>query len=191
MNHLYARISTDDRDQKIETQIQFIQMQHDIDVIWTDEGVRGKSDPLSRDGFSSMYKSLQPGDVVYVVEISRISRQTIKTLSLYAELGSMGVTVVSLSEGKFDLSNPDDYFRLTILAGINQRESQVLGRRVKMGMVAAKQRGVHCGRSSDGDMSLAQQMLSEGFTVADIVTKSGVSRATVYRLRKENAQNAI
>lgn len=184
MNHLYARISTDDRDQKIETQVEFIQMQYDIDVIWTDEGVRGKSDPLSRDGFSSMHKSLQPGDVVYVVEISRISRQTIKTLSLYAELGAMGVTVVSLSEGKFDLSNPDDYFRLTILAGINQRESQVLGRRVKMGMVAAKARGVHCGRHSGGDMPLAQQMLSEGFTVADIVTKSGVSRATVYRLRK-------
>lgn len=187
MKHLYARISTDDKCQDISTQLHLITSQHEIDMQWTDEGVRGKSNPLERPGFSSMFSILMRGDVVYVMEISRISRDTITTLNLYQQLGKMGVKVVSLADGEFDLSNPDDIFRLTLLAGLNQRESGVMGRRISIGMQRAKAQGVQLGRKSTGNKSLAFQMLSEGCTVADIVAQTGVSRATVFRMRKEAA----
>jgi len=185
MKHLYARISTDDKGQDISTQLHLVNSKHKVDMTWTDEGVRGKSNPLERDGFRSMFSVLMPGDTIYVMEISRISRDTITTLNLYQQLGKMGVKVVSLADGEFDLSDPDDMFRLTIFAGLNQRESGVMGRRISIGMQRAKAQGVELGRKTTGDKAKAAQMLSEGCTVAAIVSQTGVSRATVFRMKKE------
>lgn len=190
MKHLYARISTDDRNQNIDTQLHMILSMHpDIDVIWTDEGVRGKSEPLDREGFRNLYSSLEPSDEIVVMELSRISRKTIKMLSLYEELNSKGVTITSLSEGTFKGGNYDDYFRLTILAGVNQRESHVMGTRIKAGMARARNEGKLLGRKSTGDMEAAKRMLNDGHSsIPHVVTVTGVSRATLYRMKKELSQ---
>ncbi|MBZ0057462.1 MULTISPECIES: recombinase family protein [unclassified Leclercia] len=186
MQHIYARISTDDKKQTIETQRTLLKNAYPAALfMYCDEGVSGSSRPDSRTGWNQLVSMLQPGDSVHVLEISRISRDLIETLEVFRQLARMGVTITSEREGTFDLNDPEDEFRLSLLASLNRREKGVIQKRVKLGMAAAKARGVHCGRKSDGDTGLALDLLREGYSVTDTVLKSGVSRATVYRLRKE------
>lgn len=184
MKHLYARISTDDKKQTIETQRTLLKNAYpDALFLYCDEGVSGSSAPDSRQGWNDLLNSVQPGDSVHVLEISRISRDLIQTLEVFRLLAAKGVTITSEREGTFDLNNPDDEFRLSLLASLNRREKGIIQRRVKLGMEAAKARGVHCGRKSTGDMDSAKTMLQSGVSIADIVAATGVSRATVYRLK--------
>lgn len=186
MKHLYARISTDDKKQTIEGQRTLLKNAHpEALYLYADIGVSGSSHPESRQGWNDLMSMIQPGDSVHVLELSRVSRDLIETIETFRKLAKMGVTIVSEREGVFDLTDPEDEFKLSLLASLNRREKGIIQKRVKLGMQAAKARGVHCGRKSDGDMTLAAQMLSEGRTVADIITVTGVSRASVYRLKRE------
>lgn len=185
MKHFYARISTDDKKQTIETQRIILKDAHpDALFMYADEGVSGSSRPDSRTGWNQLMSMVQYGDTVHVLEISRISRDLIETIQVFRELARKGVRIISEREGEFDLNEPDDEFRLSLLASLNRREKGIIQKRVKLGMQAAKARGVHCGRKSDGDTATAQKMLAEGHCVPEIVTATGVSRATVYRLKK-------
>ncbi|AIX51366.1 hypothetical protein PSNIH1_14590 [Pantoea sp. PSNIH1] len=189
MKHIYARISTDDKNQTIATQRTLLLRSHpDALFMYTDEGVSGSSRPDSRKGWNDLISMIKPGDSVHVLEISRISRDLVETLEVFRELAKKGVSIISEREGEFDLNEPDDEFRLSLLASLNRREKGIIQKRVKLGMQAAKARGVHCGRKTTGDKALAEKMLSEGCTVADIVAQTGVSRATVFRMRKQAVQ---
>lgn len=190
MKHIYARISTDDKNQTIATQRTLLLRSHpDALFMYTDEGVSGSSRPDSRKGWNDLISMIKPGDSVHVLEISRISRDLVETLEVFRELAKKGVSIISEREGEFDLNEPDDEFRLSLLASLNRREKGIIQKRVKLGMQAAKARGVHCGRKTTGDKAMAEKMLSDGCTVADIVTVTGVSRATVFRMRKQAAQD--
>lgn len=188
MKHIYARISTDDKNQTVATQRTLLLRSHpDALFMYTDEGVSGSSRPDSRKGWNDLITMIKPGDSVHVLEISRISRDLVETLEVFRELAKKGVRIISEREGEFDLNEPDDEFRLSLLASLNRREKGIIQKRVKLGMQAAKARGVHCGRKSTGDKNLAEKMLQDNATVADIVNQTGVSRATVFRMRKEAA----
>lgn len=184
MKHFYTRISTDDKKQTTETQRRILMRSHpDCLFMFSDEGVSGSSTPASRKAWNQLLSTVQPGDSVHVLEISRISRDTFETVAVFRELAAMGVTVTSEREGAFDLNNPDDEFRLTLLASLNRREKGIIQQRVKLGMEAAKARGVHCGRKSVGEVELAKVMLRDGVAIPEIVAATGVSRASVYRLK--------
>lgn len=191
MKALYARISTDDKNQTIETQTHLLTGKYpDALFLFTDEGVRGKSHPTERKGWSDLVASIETCSIteVHVVSISRISRDLMHTFEVFKAMAERGVLLVSESEGTFDLSNPEDEFRLTLLAGLNKRETAVMGKRIKWGMERAKANGVTLGRKTDGDRRLAQKLLSEDCPVAQVISQSGLSRATVYRMKSEKSE---
>lgn len=192
MKHLYARISTDDKNQTIETQRTLLTQAHsDALFMYADAGVSGSSLPSERKGWNDLLSMLKPGDSVIVLELSRISRDLDHARAILKEFAKNNITIISLREGSFNWNNEQDSFNFSLLSLLNEREKRVIQSRVKLGMEAAKQRGIHCGRKSTGDKALAEKMLQENATVADIVAHTGVSRATVFRMRKEASQNAL
>ena len=154
------------------------------DAVYDDSGVSGAIACMDRPAFAAMMSVLLPGDTVIVYSISRLGRTASDTLSVIEEFKRKNIGLVSHTEG-FDVTKPVGKLVVTILAGVAEMEREVLRERVKAGMDRAKADGIHCGRSMSDAGVLARDLLSQGVPPSEVILKSGLSKAMVYRLKKE------
>ncbi|MBR3475670.1 MAG: recombinase family protein [Candidatus Methanomethylophilaceae archaeon] len=146
---LYARVSTDDKDQTNDTQIRQLRQYCDskgwvvLDV-YTDE-MTGKN--VSRPGFRSLKGRITERDVDYVVARNqdRISREpsdyqdfvefckTYRVRIRYCDNGATPETV-------------DGVILDSVQAGLAKADNMKRSSTTKAGMETARLRGVHCGR---------------------------------------------
>ncbi|MGM8868825.1 recombinase family protein [Enterobacter hormaechei] len=181
---IYARVSTSDKGQDIQTQIHSICEAHsDVMMTFIDEGVSGTVSPSKRVGFARMMSILKPGDVVVITAYDRLSRNTIDFLNLLDELKAKGVSLVSMRE-RIDTSTSQGYFMATQFMAMAKYERDLISERTKLKLNKLKAEGKVLGRHSTGDTAKAAEMITEGCSVAGIVSVTGVSRATVYRMKK-------
>ena len=85
-------------------------------------------------------------DAVLVTELSRWGRSTIDLLATLRELEAWRVSVIALSGMAFDLGSATGRMMATVIAGIAEFERDLMGERIKSGLVAAKARGRVLGR---------------------------------------------
>lgn len=181
---IYARVSTADKGQTIENQTHAICEAHsDVMMTFCDKGVSGTVNPSKRPGFARMMSIIKPGDVVVIAAFDRLSRNTKDFLTLIDELKAKGVSLVSMRE-RLDTSTSQGYLMATQFMGFAQYERDLISERTKASLKRLKDEGKQLGRHSSGDTDKAAKMVSEGCSVADIVSVTGVSRATVYRMKK-------
>lgn len=181
---IYARVSTNDKGQTIENQTHAICEAHsDVMMTFCDEGISGTVAPSKRPGFNRMMSVIKSGDVVVIAAFDRVSRNTKDFLSLIDELKAKGVSLVSLRE-RIDTTTSQGYLMATQFMAFAQYERDLISERTKASLKRLKDEGKVLGRHSTGDLVEAAKMLSEGCSVADVVSVTGVSRATVYRMKK-------
>jgi DNA invertase Pin-like site-specific DNA recombinase len=88
-------------------------------------------------------------DVVLTWKIDRLARSLNHLAQLLAEFQTNRVALVCPSQGIDTTdSNPCAEFQINILAAVAQFERELIVERVKVGIAAAKQRGVKLGRPS-------------------------------------------
>ena len=182
----YARVSTED--QSLDRQIdQLVAAGVDPRNIYK-EKISGKK--RQRPELDRMLAELMVGDVVVIAELSRVSRSTKDTLEIIDAIRSRGAAIKSLAETWLDTSsdNPSAQLILTIMAGLVQFERDQTAARVKDGLAAAKKRGRVGGRPSKQNEKAesVRAMAKGGMRICDIVTQTGLSRSTVYRILREH-----
>ncbi|HGA8481263.1 TPA: recombinase family protein [Salmonella enterica subsp. enterica serovar Virchow] len=181
----YVRVSTDD--QTTENQIAAIKARYPDARIINEDATSGKVATLKRPMFKSMFDLLAPGDLVVTVAVDRIGRNTIDVLQTVEAIQAKGASVSCMREG-FDLSTPAGVAMLTIIAAFAKMELAIQAERRAAGIKRAQAAGIHCGRPSKGDAATVGALFAAGKTWQEIASITGLSKSTIYRLKREAAE---
>ena len=192
----YIRAST--KDQNLARQIEMMK-QEDVNKVFS-EKVRGKD--MNRKELKALLKFAREGDEIIVSSLDRLGRdyQDIKEIVRQLQQRCIKLTIIDAPFLNFNTGNNTldtamfDMF-LSLLGYIAQNEREKILERQRQGIKLAKQRGVYKGRpiqyhehAKNAKDRLTyhnlKRMLDEHLGVTQIAKENGISRQTVYIIRK-------
>ncbi|EAD2781182.1 MULTISPECIES: recombinase family protein [Listeria] len=161
-----------------------------MDIIF-EEKVSGAA--KDREQLQKMLEDLQEGDIIYATDLTRITRSTQNLFELIDLIRRKKASLKSLKDTWLDLSedNPYSQFLITVMAGVNQLERDLIRMRQREGIELAKKEGKFKGRlkkyhKNHAGMKYAVKLYKEGgMTVNQICEITNVSRASLYRRLSE------
>lgn len=183
----YVRVSS--ASQNLTRQIQQLK-EIGIDIIYKEQ-VSGAT--KNREQLQKLLEDLQEDDTIYVTDLTRITRSTQDLFELVDFIRNKKANLKSLKDIWLDLSeeNPYSQFLITIMAGVNQLERDLIRMRQREGIELAKKEGKFKGRvkkyhKNHAGMNYAVKLYREGnMTVKQICEITNVSRASLYRKLSE------
>lgn len=180
----YARVSTAQQD-----------LDRQIDAL-TAAGIPGEriyrdkksGATIDRHGLHAALDYARDGDVIVVHTLDRLGRTVRDTLNLIHDLAERGVGVRNLADPiRVDSTNPDDpmaQLAVVLLALFGQMERTYTLERAAHARAVATAKGRRVGRPVVVDaakLEYAAHLRDTGATVAEIVTKTGIPRTSLYR----------
>lgn len=126
-------------------------------------------------------------DVVLTWKIDRLARSLNHLAQLLAEFHTYKVALVCPSQGIDTTdSNPCAEFQINILAAVAQFERELIVERVRVGIAAAKQRGVKLGRPSKMDKRQddIRKLVAEGRSAAEISRELSIPYSTASEMAR-------
>lgn len=134
---------------------------------------RGSGTSRDRGSLAVMMDEVREGtvDIVLTWKIDRLARSLNHLAQLLAEFQTHKVALVCPSQGiDTTASNPCAEFQINILAAVAQFERELIIERVKVGIVAAKQRGIRLGRPRKNDRHFdhVRKLIADGRNAAEI-----------------------
>lgn len=189
MRYGYVRVSTVHQDTARQ---EVLMKELGVDRVFVDK-CTGKN--TARPMLEEMFRVLEAGDVVVVESYSRMSRSTKDLLTIVEKLEEMGVGFISRKEA-VDTSTPTGRMLLTVIAGLNQFEREVMLERQResiaaMPVIGGKKVSARTGRGFgrpkaevDGGLmaDLKRRQRSGELTVKECCEKLGIGRSTWYAL---------
>lgn len=174
----YSRVSTSDQSTDIQITALKAAGCHTI----RSEKVSGKS----RDGrneLATILDFLRDGDQLVVHKLDRLGRNTRDVLNLVHEIESKGASLKVL-EPEIDTSGPMGKMILTVLGMVSEMELSFIKDRQRLGIEAAKLKGVYKGRPTSVDHDLVKKLRNDGMGATAIAKQVGCSRGAVYKILK-------
>ena len=179
----YIRVSSES--QNLKRQLQQLN-EIGMDIIYQ-EKILGAT--MDRKELQRLLEELQPGDTIFVTDLTRITRSTKDLFSLIEQIRDKNAYLKSLKDTWLELSeeNPYSQFLITIMAGVNQLERDLIRTRQREGIEIAKKEGKFKGRvrkyhDNHAGMNYAVKLYHEGnMTVKEICQITNISRASLYR----------
>jgi len=180
----YARVSTTEQD----TQLQI----HALTAAGCDRIYQEKLSgaKLDRPELQQCLKSLREGDTLIVWKLDRLGRSLGHLMGVVSELETRKIGFKSLTEN-IDTTSPTGKLIFHIFGSLAEFERGLIRERVKAGIQAARNRGVHCGRKdalSAKDKELAITLLAGGTTKKDVSKHFGITRMTLYNMLKKTGE---
>ncbi|BAI71828.1 hypothetical protein AZL_011900 [Azospirillum sp. B510] len=154
---------------------------------------------LARPELFRLLADSQPGDLILVEQVDRLSRLTAADWTrLRAELDQRQIRVVALDlPTSWMLAAPTDEFTarmfsavnsmmLDVLAAVARKDYEDRRRRQAQGQAKAKEAGLYRGRPADEKRNAGiAAMLAKGLTYSQIQATTGASRATIAKIAKK------
>lgn len=141
-----------------------------------------------RPGLAAALNYARKGDVIVVHTLDRLGRTVRDTLNVIHELGERGVGLRTLADPiKVDTSQPEDpmaQLAVVLLALFAQMERTYSLERAAHARAVATAKGRRVGRPVTVDsnkLAWAAHLRDEGHTIAEIVSKTGIPRTSLYR----------
>jgi DNA invertase Pin-like site-specific DNA recombinase len=199
----YLRASTEDQDaNRARDQLKAFAAERGLSIAaWYVENESGAK--LARPELFRLLNDSQPGDVLLIEQVDRLSRLTTADWEkLKAELTSRRVRVVALDlPTSFTMvtGNGDEFtarmfdaingMMLDMLAAIARKDYDDRRKRQAQGQAKAKAAGVYKGRPEDSERNAGiARMLASGQSWSFIQEMTGCSRATVAKIAKRIKQ---
>jgi DNA invertase Pin-like site-specific DNA recombinase len=146
---IYARVSTTDKGQNVDMQLNSLRPYCD-NRGWTyteyvDNGVSGSKE--ERNALTQLLKDAKQRkfDVIVVWKLDRFSRSLKHLVTTLDDMRKLGVDFVSFSEN-IDFTTPSGRLMVNLLAAFAEFEKDIMRERIKAGMTEAKSKGKHVGR---------------------------------------------
>jgi len=189
---IYARVSTSDRDQNVETQLlplrEFVAAQG-----WQVAGEfvdhASATDLRGRVAWRELLDQAakRRADVILVWKLDRAFRSVAHMAATVEQLRRWGVGLRSYSEPWLDTSgaSPVGDLMLNILASFAQFERALIAERVRAGMERARKQGKHLGRPRvvNGEWETVRPMVESGkVSQREAARMLKVSQSTVSRM---------
>lgn len=183
MQYIYSRVSTD----KQETENQLFKLKQLYpQAIVVHEVASGYLDKPVLTGLLAL---LVKGDTLVVAALDRLGRNAGKAIQLIDSLYSKGVTVVSVREG-LDYSTSAGKFQGQIMLAMAELERSLISERTKAALARKKAQGVKLGRPArDWNQAYPAivEMRSQGLTIKQVASKTGISVGTVCKILKQGS----
>ncbi|MFG6120896.1 recombinase family protein [Thalassobacillus sp. B23F22_16] len=185
MKYGYARVST--KEQNLGRQIKQLKEAGIQEENIFEEKISGAT--TEREKLQELLEVIEVGDEIIVVDLTRISRSTQDLFKLVADIKEKGAALKSLKDTWLDTSsdNPYSEFLLTIMAGVNQLERDLIKMRQREGIEIAKENGKYEGRpkkytDKHAGMKMALQLYEAGeHTIKEIEEITNVGKSSLYR----------
>jgi DNA invertase Pin-like site-specific DNA recombinase len=183
----YVRVSSVDQNpaRQLE-QLNEIRM----DIIYQ-EKISGATQ--ERPELKKMMAALEEGDIIFVTDLTRITRSTRDLFELVDDIKNKKANLKSLKDTWLDLSedNPYSQFLMTVMGGVNQLERDLIRMRQREGIELAKKEGKFKGRvkkyhKNHAGMQHAVELYKKGDkTVNQICEITSISPSSLYRRLRE------
>jgi DNA invertase Pin-like site-specific DNA recombinase len=141
-----------------------------------------------RDELASTLDFIRPGDVLIVVKLDRLGRNTRDVLNLVHELEEKGAGLRVL-EPAIDTGGPMGRMVLTVLGMVAEVELGFIRDRQRTGIEAAKAKGVYKGRPATFDRNRIVALRKEGMGATEIARAVGCKRGNVHKALKAAGLN--
>lgn len=138
----------------------------------------------NRPALQEALRFARKGDVFIVSRVDRLARSSSDLHRILADLAKKGVEFKCLDQPNIDTTSPQGKLLLGILGSIAEFENDLRKERQMDGIASAKAKGTKFGRKPKATGDVAESiraMRAEGLLIRDIMQKTGLSKATVYR----------
>ena len=187
----YCRISTGGQTEASQVE------QHEAagyERMFVDRAVHGDVAPRDRPAMADLLVCARPGDVLQVVDMTRLGRSIAQALVFMDWLvNEKGVHVRTLREG-IDTRSAHGQLLAGLVSAISAWELSLLRARTQEGIAAARLRGVRFGRPTvvtDDRRDAILRMRGDGMTQAAIARTLGIGMTTVQRVLTTTADSAL
>jgi DNA invertase Pin-like site-specific DNA recombinase len=171
----YARVSTTGQD----TATQEARLKAAGCTLIRTETVSGGS-RNGRSELASILDFIRPADVLIVVKLDRLGRNTRDVLNLVHELEEKGASLRVL-EPAIDTGGPMGRMVLTVLGMVAEMELRFIRDRQRAGIDAAKLKGIYKGHPATFDRARIVALRKEGMGATEIAKAVGCKRGNVYK----------
>lgn len=130
-----------------------------------------------------MMDARREGDVVFITELSQLSRAVTDLFEIVDRIHNIGVDIKSLKESWIDTTTPQGKLLFTIFAGISQFECNLIRQRTIEVLQAARAIGRNGGRphKENSKIKLALSMYdSKVYSISQILETAGINKTTLY-----------
>jgi DNA invertase Pin-like site-specific DNA recombinase len=179
----YARVSTIGQD----TATQEAKLKAAGCTLIRTETVSGGS-RNGRNELASILDFIRAGDVLIVVKLDRLGRNTRDVLNLVHELEEKRASLRVL-EPAIDTGGPMGRMVLTVLGMVAEMELGFIRDRQRAGIEAAKAKGIYKGRPVTFDRARIVSLRKEGMGATEIAKSVGCKRGNVYKTLKAAGLN--
>jgi DNA invertase Pin-like site-specific DNA recombinase len=183
----YVRTSTADQRAGLEAQIAQVEAAGATKVFA--EHVSSVS--IMRPKLVEALSYVREHDTFIVCSADRLARNTIDLLNIVDDLTKRGVTIRILNMD-LDTSTPTGRLLLSLVGSISEAERAWMLERQRHGIAKAKAEGRYKGRAATAQAKapIVRALKAEGVSIAEIVRRTGVSRASVYRILSHEIEHA-
>lgn len=182
---LYCRVSTDNQQGGLESQIRALKewcLRNQIKdyEFFTDEGISGAKE--SRPSLNRLMDLVSRGgevEQVVVFSFSRFARSTSHLLKALQCFRERNTRFISITES-IDTSSPLGMALYTILGALAQLEREMIVERVRAGMANAKAKGIRIGRTKKRNSVLIRSLLEAQISYREIARIARCSHGSVH-----------
>ena len=143
----YIRVSTDKQDlQKQEHLLLKYAQKHDMQITdFIKIEISSRKNTKERK-IDELLLTLKEGDVLLVVELSRLGRNMFEVINIINQLGQNGVQVIFVRQPELSTTGQHGKLLLAIYSYFAEAEREFISMRTKQGLAAAKASGKKLGR---------------------------------------------
>lgn len=181
----YARVST--REQNLDSQIDVLN-EYGCERIFS-EKVSGRK--YKRTELDKCLDYLREGDTLVITKLDRLGRTTKQLIELSLHLDDNGIDLEIID---MNINTKDAMGKMffTMMSAFAELEANLLSERTKKGLASARSRGKLGGRpkiSQDKERMIISLYNNKEYTINEIISMTGVSRGSIYRIINEKKKN--
>lgn len=193
---LYVRVSTDQ--QTTENQLLVLnevalRSGWEIVHVFADEGISGSKGRDRRPGFDALHKAIarREIDIVAAWSVDRLGRSLPDLVAFLSDIQAQGCDLY-LHQQAIDTSTPSGRMLFQMLGVFAEFERAILTSRIRAGQNRARANNVRFGRPPLPPIRLdkVRKGLLEGRSIRAIAKATGVSTATVQRVKRSMNEGA-
>ena len=163
------------------------QLENACDFIFVEDGISAVS--KKRPVYKQVMNELKSGDILVVSSLDRAFRSSLDALTELEKLHKRDIQFLSLSQ-HFDTTTPDGKFLFTLAAALATWEREILSKRTKEGLEAARRRGKKLGRPrklNQEQVAQARHKLETDFysSITELAESFRVHEQTLIRALEE------
>lgn len=174
----YARVSTSHQKLTMQiTELKSVGVREDR--IFTDM-MSGATD--EREGLQRLLARAEKDDIIICTKMDRLGRNTADMIHIVDACYKKGIAIRFLDNG---LSTEGTMGKMVIqiLAAVAEAERERILERTNDGRIAAMAAGVKFGRKPHQKSALARELIQQNTPFKIVMEKTGISRATYFRLK--------